>query len=94
MKPTNGHSGPRREIHYRDVEEVLAVVHEDAVISRDAIVGTPGEWRGEATRYPAHIAEGAVIREFATVHAGCKRPTVIAFGPEPSFRRCACGLLG
>lgn len=77
MKPTNGHAGLQREIHLYDVEEVLAVVHEDAVISRDAIVGTPGEWRGEATRFPAHIAEGVVIREFATVHAGCHRATII-----------------
>lgn len=77
MKPTNGHAGLPREIHMYDVEEVLAVVHEDAVISRDAIIGTPGEWRGEATRFPAHIAEGVVIREFATVHAGCRRPTVV-----------------
>ena len=77
MKPMNGHAGPRREIHMWDVDEVLAVVHEDAVISGDAIVGTPAEWRGRATRFPVHVAEGVVIREFATVHAGCDRPTVI-----------------
>lgn len=72
MKPTN-----RREIHLYDVEEVLAVVHEDAVISKDAVVGTPAEWRGRATRFPVFVAEGVVIREFVTVHAGCDRPTSI-----------------
>lgn len=77
MKPMNGHAGPQREIHLYDVDEVLAVVHEDAVISRDAIVGTPAEWRGRATRFPVHVDEGVVIREFATVHAGCDRPTLV-----------------
>jgi acyl-[acyl carrier protein]--UDP-N-acetylglucosamine O-acyltransferase len=72
MKPTN-----RREIHYYDVEEALCVIHETAVVSRDAVVGTPGEWRGESTRFPAHVDEGVVIREFARVHAGCRRPTSI-----------------
>jgi acyl-[acyl carrier protein]--UDP-N-acetylglucosamine O-acyltransferase len=77
MKPTNGHADPQREIHLYDVDEALAIVHEDAVVSRDAIVGTPAEWRGHATRFPVHIAEGVVIREFASVHAGTYRPTVI-----------------
>lgn len=72
MKPTN-----RRQIHLHDTEECLAVVHELAVVSSDAIVGAAGEWRGEATRFPTHLAEGVVVREFATVHAGCKRPTAI-----------------
>lgn len=76
MKLTNEHSD-RREIHLYDVEECLAVVHESAVVSRDAVVGTPGEWRGMATRFPAHLDEGVVVREFARVHAGCERPTSI-----------------
>lgn len=73
MKPTNGHG----EVHMHDVDIALAVVHETAAISKDAIVGTPAEWRNRATRFPAHIAENVTIREFATVHAGCDRPTSI-----------------
>jgi acyl-[acyl carrier protein]--UDP-N-acetylglucosamine O-acyltransferase len=58
----------------------LAIIHEDAEVDPRAAVGTPGEWRTKPTIYPAVISDGAVIREFARVHAGCIRQTLI--GPR------------
>lgn len=78
MQPTNRHGvQPPRDLHLHDVDEAFAIVHEDAVVSKDAVVGAPGEWRGKATRFPACLDEGVVVREFARVHAGCERPTVV-----------------
>lgn len=76
MNPTNGEP-PRRRIQPEDTSAVLAVVDPSASISQLAIVGAAGEWRNRSSQYPAFIAAGAVIREFARVHAGVDRPTVI-----------------
>lgn len=76
MKPTNGHP-PRRLLQPYDVDAALAVVDPSASIHPQAIVGAPGEWRNRTSQYPAFIAEGAMVREFARVHAGVDRPTVI-----------------
>lgn len=77
MKPMNGHASPDRPLHLHDVDEAFAIVHADAVVSADAVVGAPGEWRGKATRFPACLDEGVVVREFARIHAGCERHTSI-----------------
>jgi acetyltransferase-like isoleucine patch superfamily enzyme len=73
MNPTNG-THPT----IRDVEARLATVDASASVSSLAVVGSPGEWREpQVSRYPAHVGPDAIIREFARVHAGCERPTVI-----------------
>lgn len=79
MKPTNGQP-PRRYLQPTDTAEVLAVIDSSAHVSRDAVIGAPGEWRGRHSQYPAFIAKGALVREFARVHAGVERPTVIGSG--------------
>jgi len=61
----------------RDVEHEFADVDPTAVVSSHALVGAPAEWRDRATRHPAVIEAGATIREFARVHAGVERPTII-----------------
>jgi acyl-[acyl carrier protein]--UDP-N-acetylglucosamine O-acyltransferase len=76
MKPTNGQS-PRRCLQPTDTAERLAVVDPSASVSVYAVVGAPGEWRNRQSQYPAFIAEGALVREFARVHAGVERPTVV-----------------
>ena len=58
----------------------LAVVHESASVSSYAVVGSMAEWRGRETRFPACISDGVIIREFARVHAGCDRATLIGDG--------------
>jgi UDP-3-O-[3-hydroxymyristoyl] glucosamine N-acyltransferase len=60
-----------------DTEWALARVHESARVSSDAVIGTPAEWRDRESRHPAIIGEGVVVREFARVHAGAERATVI-----------------
>lgn len=76
MNPTNGEPSRRHADAY-DTAAVFAVVDPDATIHPDAVVGAPGEWRGKWSHYPAFIATGALIREFARVHAGVERPTVV-----------------
>lgn len=71
-KPKNGQHPTIREVGAR-----LATVDASASVSSLAVLGAPGEWRDRASRFPVHVAEGATIREFAVVHAGCERPTVI-----------------
>lgn len=82
VKPTNGHTSGGEGISARigDTEQAFAMVAASASVSRDAVVGTPGEWRDRETRHPAIIAEGVIVREFARVHAGCERATVIGAG--------------
>lgn len=80
MEPMNGRIAPDRDLYMDDVEEAFAIVHEDAVVSKDAVVGAPAEWRGRKTLFPACIGPGVVVREFATVHAGCDRHTLIGEG--------------
>lgn len=76
MKPTNGQP-TRRHLHPHDVTADLAVIDQSASISPHAVVGAPGEWRNQTSQYPAFIASGALVREFARVHAGVERPTVV-----------------
>ena len=76
MKPTNGQP-PRRCLQPTDTAELLAVIDPSASVSVDAVIGAPGEWRNRQSQYPAFIAEGALVREFARVHAGVERPTVV-----------------
>jgi acetyltransferase-like isoleucine patch superfamily enzyme len=71
-KPTNGPHPTIREVGAR-----LATVDASASVSDLAVVGAPGEWRDRASMFPAHVGPGVTIREFAVVHAGCERPTVI-----------------
>ena len=78
MEPMNGRIALDRELHSDDVDEAFAIVHEDAVISQDAIVGAAAEYG--RTRYPACIAPGVIVREFVTIHAGCERHTLIGEG--------------
>jgi acyl-[acyl carrier protein]--UDP-N-acetylglucosamine O-acyltransferase len=80
MEPTNGRIALDRDLHISDVDEAFAIVHEDAVVSKDAIVGATAEWRGRATRFPACIGPGVIVRDFATVQAGCDRHTLIGEG--------------
>jgi len=64
----------------RDVGVRMARVHARAYVSELAVVGAPGEWRDRRTVFPAAVDEGVVIREFARVHAGCERITLIGAG--------------
>lgn len=61
----------------RDVDDRLARIHPRAIVSELACVGAPAEWRDRPTRYPAALDEDVIVREFARVHAGCERPTLI-----------------
>lgn len=72
MNPTNG-THPT----IRDVEARLATVDASASVSSLAVVGSPGEWRDRPSRFSAHVGPHAIIREFARVHAGCERPTIV-----------------
>mgnify|MGYP000987997560 CR=1 FL=1 len=83
MKPTNRHSdrvSTTLAMQMTDVDHYHALVHSEAVVSEDAIVGAAAEWRGRTTEHRAIVSAGAVIREYATVHAGVERPTII--GPR------------
>lgn len=59
------------------VNDRLSIIHQHAVISDLAVVGAPGEWHDHVSRFPAVISKGVVVREFARVHAGCERQTLI-----------------
>lgn len=76
MKPTNGQP-LRRQADAYQLDDVLAVVDPTATIHKRAVIGAPGEWRNRSSQYPAFIAEGALVREYARVHAGVERPTVV-----------------
>jgi acyl-[acyl carrier protein]--UDP-N-acetylglucosamine O-acyltransferase len=67
-------------ITIRDVEVVFQDIAPGAVVSTDAVVGAPAEWRDRPTKFPAIVGDGATIREFARVHGGCERPTIIGAG--------------
>jgi acetyltransferase-like isoleucine patch superfamily enzyme len=71
-KPTNGQHPTIRAVDSR-----LATVDESAAISDRAVIGAPAEWRDRETIFSAHIGPDVTIREFAVVHGGCDRPTVI-----------------
>lgn len=62
---------------FNEVEARWAQVDESARVSSMAVVGAPGEWLGKPSIFPAIINAGVVVREFARVHAGCVRETVI-----------------
>lgn len=72
---THDARGPLATI--RDVDLIIADIDSTASVSADAVVGAPAEWRDRPTRYPAVVNAGAIVREFARVHAGCDRPTII-----------------
>jgi len=63
-----------------DTEWALARVADSARVSHDAVIGTPAEWRDRKSRHPAIIGERVVVREFARVHAGTERATVVGAG--------------
>lgn len=75
MKPTNGHH-PRHPNAY-NTDSILAVIDPTATVSILSTVGAPGEWREQYSRFPAFIGENSLVREYARVHAGVERPTVI-----------------
>lgn len=64
-----------RSVAWRD-----ASISRTAHVSDHAIVGAPAEHRSELTTQPAIVCSGSVVREFAVVHAGLKRLTVIGAG--------------
>jgi acyl-[acyl carrier protein]--UDP-N-acetylglucosamine O-acyltransferase len=55
----------------------MARIHHTAHVSTLAVVGAPGEWRDRTTIFPAAVDDDVVIREFARVHAGVERITLI-----------------
>jgi acyl-[acyl carrier protein]--UDP-N-acetylglucosamine O-acyltransferase len=63
-----------------DVEARLAEIDPSAQVSSLAVIGAPGEWVGKDSTFPAVVRADAVIREFARVHAGCVRETVVGEG--------------
>lgn len=74
---THDARGPLDAITIRDVAARLATISDAAHVSDHAIVGAPAEWRDRDTVFPAVVQRGAIVREFARVHAGCERPTII-----------------
>lgn len=68
------------EVTLSDTEYRLCEIADTSSVSDLAVVGAPGEWRDQATIFPAIILAGATVREFARVHAGCVRATVIGTG--------------
>lgn len=68
------------EATIRDVEHRLACISENAIVSPHALVGAPAEHRSVDTRCQAIVEAGSVVREFATVHAGLYRPTIVGQG--------------
>ena len=66
-----------REHGYEEVEARWAEIDSSATVSSAAVVGSPGEWIGKPTKFPAVVGANVVIREFARVHAGCVRETVV-----------------
>jgi acetyltransferase-like isoleucine patch superfamily enzyme len=65
---------------HHEVGARVAQIAADAHVSELAVVGAPGEWIGQPSNYSAIVRSGAVVREFARVHAGCVRHTVIDEG--------------
>ena len=63
-----------------ETEARTAEISGSAIVSQLAVVGAPGEWVGKPSSFPAVVRAGAVIREFARVHAGCERETIIGEG--------------
>ncbi|MGH9040277.1 MAG: hypothetical protein ACRDZ3_08600 [Acidimicrobiia bacterium] len=70
-------TGSELAYDYSDVEDRWAVIDPSAHISSLAVVGSPGEWVEVPTKFPAVVGPRTTIREFARVHAGCIRETVI-----------------
>lgn len=66
-----------REHGINDVEARWAEIDETAQVSSVAVVGAPGEWLNKPSVFPAVIGPRVVVREFARVHAGCVRQTVV-----------------
>lgn len=64
----------------RDTEERDYLIAGTAAVSNLAVIGAPGEWRDKPSAFPAVVEEHCTIREFARVHAGCERHTVIGEG--------------
>lgn len=64
----------------RDVSSRRRRIHPTAAVSALADVGAPAEARDRLTEGLAIVAEGATIREFVRVHAGCERDTTIGRG--------------
>lgn len=73
MKPTNRHTA----LAPTDTGGRLVLLHESSVVAESAVVGSPAEWRGQVSRFPATLDEGVIVRECARVHAGTYRPTVV-----------------
>lgn len=76
MKPTNRQPSTRMSMA-SDTSTRVANIDPTASISDLAVVGATGEWREQLTRYPVFIAEDVIIREYARVHGGIERSTVI-----------------
>lgn len=60
-----------------DIGGRLVSAHQTAVVSDHAVVGSAAEWRGKSSEFPAVLDEGVIVREFARVHAGTYRPTIV-----------------
>jgi acetyltransferase EpsM len=63
-----------------DVEARLCEIDAAAHVSELAVVGAPGEWVGKASTFPAVVRADAIVREFARIHAGCVRQTIVGEG--------------
>lgn len=77
---TNKQTFPPFPTTINDTNYAWARTHKHAHIHPLACIGTPAEWIGELTNYPAIIHQDAIIREFARVHAGTYQPTTIGRG--------------
>ncbi len=62
---------------FHDVEARWAQIDESAHISPMSVIGAPGEWLGKPSSHPVIVRAGAVVREFASIHAGCVRQTIV-----------------
>lgn len=76
MKPTNGRSSTRL-LEPGDTDARFRSIHPTARISQHAVIGAPGEWRDQITRYPVFIAEDVMVREGARIHGGIERSTLV-----------------
>ncbi len=66
-----------QQYDFHEVDARWAHIDETAHISPMSVIGAPGEWLGKPSIHPVIIRSGAVVREFASVHAGCIRQTVV-----------------
>lgn len=66
-----------RRLLLSSVDEYFSEIYPSASVSRLAVVGAAAEWRDRETTHPAVVYEDAIVREFATIHAGVERATVI-----------------